>query len=317
MSQKDLDVIVDKVVAFDPNKPAEPLKVIAGAQDRPLGIGDIEIPCYVLEDETRVLSQRGLQTGLGMGLGGARTAGARRIGEFVEGIGSKGINIKDLMVCTSSPIEFQPPHGGRTALAFPATVLVDLCDVVLEARRRGVLYANQQHIAIRAETLMRGLATVGIIALVDEATGYQRVREERALATILEQFIAKELQPWTRTFPFEFYEHICRLRGWPSVNAARRPAVIGRYTNDFVYDRLAPGVLDGLKKINPVTPAGYRRHKHHQWFTPDIGHPKLQQHLAGVIALMRVSSTWGGFKRLLQKAYPKVGDMPPLDFDGD
>ena len=32
----------------------EPLEVIAGAPDRPLVIGDIEIPCYVVEDETRV-----------------------------------------------------------------------------------------------------------------------------------------------------------------------------------------------------------------------------------------------------------------------
>ena len=48
---------------------------------------------------------------------------------------------------------------------------------------------------------MRGLARVGIIALVDEATGFQRIREERALATILEKFIAKEIQPWAMTFP--------------------------------------------------------------------------------------------------------------------
>jgi len=39
---------------------------------------------------------------------------------------------------------------------------------------------------------------VGIIALVDEATGYQRLREELALASILEKFIAKEPQPWTK-----------------------------------------------------------------------------------------------------------------------
>ena len=36
----------------------KPLKVIAGAPDKPLKIGDIEIDCYVLEGEKRVLSQR-------------------------------------------------------------------------------------------------------------------------------------------------------------------------------------------------------------------------------------------------------------------
>jgi hypothetical protein len=34
------------------------LEAIAGAAGRPLKIGDIEIPCYVLEDKTRVLSLR-------------------------------------------------------------------------------------------------------------------------------------------------------------------------------------------------------------------------------------------------------------------
>ena len=83
------------------------------------------------------------------------------------------------------------------------------------------------------------------------------------------------MQPWTKTFPLEFYEHICRLKKWPGVNAIKRPSIIGRYTNDYVYDLLAPGVLEELKKSNPVIPeTGHRRYKHHQWFTPDIGHPK-------------------------------------------
>ena len=34
------------------------LKVIAGTPDKPLRIGDIETLCYVLENESRVLSKR-------------------------------------------------------------------------------------------------------------------------------------------------------------------------------------------------------------------------------------------------------------------
>ena len=88
---------------------------------------------------------------------------------------------------------------------------------------------------------MRGLATVGVIALVDEATGYQRIRVERALATILEKFIAKDLQPWTKTFPYEFYERIFKLKGWPMPDGAKRPSVIGKYTNDYVYRHHSSG----------------------------------------------------------------------------
>ena len=91
--------------------------------------------------------------------------------------------------------------------------------------------------------------------LVDEATGYQRIRTERALVTILEKFIAKELQPWTRTFPYEFYDQIFRLRGSPGPDGVKRPSIIGHYTNDFVYVRLAPGVLEELKRVTPRLPS--------------------------------------------------------------
>ena len=146
---------------------------------------------------------------------------------------------------------------------------------------------------------------VGIIALVDEATGYQRIREERALATILEKFIAQELQPLTKTFPYAFYEQIFRLKGWPGPDGVKRPSVIGHYTNDFVYSRLAPGVLEELKRLNPTLPSGRRRNRHYQWFTPDQGHPDLIKHLEGVMALMRASPNWDTFIRNLERAYPK------------
>ena len=102
---------------------SEALKVIAGAPDKPLIIGGVEIPCYVLEGETRVLSQRGLQTAIGMSTGGSRRGtGERRIVSFVGWLGERGINIKDLAASAESPIEFQPPGGGRTAYAYKAEI---------------------------------------------------------------------------------------------------------------------------------------------------------------------------------------------------
>jgi len=204
---------------------------------------------------------------------------------------------------------------GYRGYGYPAGLLPKVCEVYLEARKANALLPSQQHIAERAEILIRGLATVGIIALIDEATGYQQLREERALATILERFIAKELQPWTKTFPYEFYKQIFRLKGWPGPDGVKRPSVIGHYTNDFVYARLAPGVLDELQKINPKLPAGPRRVHHHRWFTPEIGHPKLKEHLAAVVALMRAAPNWDSFKRSLNRAFPKLNETIELPLD--
>ena len=278
---------------------SEALKVIAGAHDRPLVIGDIEIPCYVLEDETRALAQRGMIAGLGMARGGDR------ISTFVASKAIKPFISSHVTAAINSPIEFQPPGGGRTAYGYPATILADVCEAVLAARENGDLSLQQHHIADRCSILIRGFARIGIIGLVDEATGYQDVRAKRYLADILEKFIAAELQPWTRTFPYEFYEQIFRLKGWPGPDGHKRSPLIGRYTNDIVYDRLAPGVLDELKNRNPTVSKGYRRNKHHQWFTPDLGHPKLKEHLSAVMALMRAAANWTEFQRYLNRSFPK------------
>ena len=288
----------------------KPLKVIAGAADRPLVVGDIEIPCFVLEDETRVLVQRGLATGLGM----SKPSGVQ-VRVFASSKSVRPYVSSDLVEVLNNPIRFWTPNG--IGHGYPATLLVELCKAVLAARDARALRKNQEHIAARADLLIRGLATVGIIALIDEATGYQEIRARRALATILEKFIAKELQPWTKTFPYEFYEQIFRLKGWPGPYGTKRPVIIAKYTNDIVYDRLAPGILEELKRKNPTLAGGRRRHKHHQWFTQDFGHPRLREHLAGVIMLMRASPSWTRFRASLNRAVPKRGTTIPIPFDDD
>ena len=158
---------------------------------------------------------------------------------------------------------------------------------------------NQQQVAQRCDLLIRGLATVGIVALVDEVTGYQELRDRAALKAILDRYLLAEHAKWAKRFPDDFYKEMFRLRNWQWQGMkVNRPSVVGKYTNDFVYDRLAPGILDELKQLNPKNEKGTRAVKHHQYFTADVGHPALQSHLTGVVALMRAASHWDQFKRL-------------------
>jgi len=90
---------------------------------------------------------------------------------------------------------------------------------------------------------------------------------------------------------------------------------VGHWTNDVVYSRLAPGVLNKLKEINPRTEKGYRKRRHHQYMIRDYGHPALKEHLANVIFLMRGCRDWQDFKRRLEAAAPKHGDTIPLPLD--
>jgi oligoribonuclease (3'-5' exoribonuclease) len=288
-------------------------KATHGSTDHPLKIGDIEIPCYVLEDGTRVLSQRGLIAGLGMKSGGS-SSGADRLAVFA---GSKGVSTfisNELAATINSPIRFLSPSGGTPALGYPATVLADICDAVLAARQANKIHYQQEHIAAQAEILVRGFARVGIIALVDEATGYQKDRAKDALAQILEAFVAKELQPYVRTFPADFYEQLFRLRGlpYPPENAKYRPQYFGVLTNDIVYKRLAPGLLSELKKENAKD--AKKSHLFRR-LTVDKGHPKLREHLASTVTIMKLSRDYPDFIEKMNMIHPRYGDTLTLDLD--
>jgi hypothetical protein len=290
-----------------------------GSSDHPLKIGDIEIPCYVLEDETRVLSQRGMQTGIGMSPSGGSKAGEQRLVSFLASLAEKTIDNSELSARIQAvaekvrnPIRFRGP-GNSLAFGYEGTILAELCDVILAARISGALQHQQQHLADRAELLVRGFARVGIIALIDEATGYQQDRARNALAKILEAFIDKELQPWVQTFPNDFYQEMFRLRGLDFPNdSVKRPQYFGVLTNDIVYKRLAPGVLDELRRVTPKGDDGRRKHRFFQRLTSNIGYPKLREHLGSVVTIMKLSNDWHDFKDKLNRLHPKYNSTIEL-----
>ena len=107
----------------------------------------------------------------------------------------------DLMARINKPILFTPTHGGRHAFGYEAEILPDICDYVLEchdAEPKSKETPSKNVVACYA--LVRALAKVGIIALVDEATGYQFDRARNALARILEKFIVRTLNSRKGTF---------------------------------------------------------------------------------------------------------------------
>jgi len=286
-------------------------RAICGSLERPLLLGEIAIPCYVLEDERRMLTLGGLTDGMGLARGGSMVGGMNRLELFASGKIIKPFIPNDLFERVQSPVVFLTPTGSM-AYGYEASILTDLCDAVLNMRAAGVLQSQQKKIAQRCEVLMRALARVGLIALIDEATGFQELRERDALHRILEAYMSKELLPWSRRFPVEFYREMFRLMNWefdPSSN--RKPPFVGKLTNQLVYEKLPPGVLDALRKRNPViAETKRRRHKHHQFLSDEIGNPHLEKQIVQVVALMRASPDRATFKELFSRAFPPPqGDL--------
>ncbi|WP_165251191.1 P63C domain-containing protein [Paludisphaera soli] len=280
-----------------------------GSNDHPLKIGEIEIPCYVLNDGRRVIVQSGAIRALGMVKGGSSHKGGTRLAKFVSGERLKPYASKQLLDGTQNPIEFQTPSG-KIAFGFEATILTDICDAVLEARKAGMLQAQQEHIAERCEMLVRAFARVGIIALVDEATGYQYDRPRRDLEEHLKKFLSESLRRWVRTFPADYFKHLCRLRGVELRPDMRLPQYFGVLTNNLIYRRIAPGLLKRLKERR--SERGNPHNKLHSWLSQDVGVPEAMLHLGLVIGLMKLHTDYDAFEKQLDQVAPIYAETPGL-----
>lgn len=293
------------------------LPAICGSAENPLSIGGVDIECYVLEDGTRVITQRSFMRAIGRKhrSGNLTAAGDEALPPFLNALSIRPY-VTDEIIADSRPVTFTLPRGGR-AKGYKAELLPVVCELYLRARQHGTLPYNQDHIAAQAEILVRGLAQTGIIALVDEATGYQEIRARDALAKILESFVDKELQAYVRTFPDDFYREMFRLRGlkFPPAEIGSRPQYFGVLTNDVVYKRLAPGVLDELKRVQRRGKTGKPKEKLFQHLTQNAGYPKLREHLGSVVTLMKLSPDWDTFKLNLDRIHPKYDETIPLNLD--
>lgn len=274
-----------------------------------LTIGGSEIPCYVLESGERVISTRGIMKALKRTWRGRKYTGTE-LPVFVE-----ANNLKPFLSDDLAPV-FTPrqirTNRGAISEAFPAEVLPAICDVYLRAREQDVLTAAQETVAQQCEILVRALSRVGIVALVDEATGFQEVRPRDALQAYLDQILRKELAAWSKKFPDEFYENIYKLKNWPWPGMKKnRFSVVAHYTRDLVYERLATGVLEELEARSPKNSKGERTNKLHQWLTDEVGHPMLSQHLHSLIMFQRLALSsgygWQRYVKMVDQVLPKKG----------
>lgn len=295
----------------------------------PDAMGDLPIvghtiPCAVITTEgevVRLVSERELVKSLGGKRGGSHWRRARADAEaaslppILSASNLREFISEDLTQGLSNRYMYKVGRGS-VAHGLRGELYPMICDVFLKARDARKLLPSQENIAQAADILMRALAHTGIIALIDEATGYQNKRPLDALARILEAFIAKELQPYIPTFPADYYEHLFRLRGLDyRFDSVKRPQYFGCLTNDIVYKRLAPNVLSELKKAVRRNEAGRPTHKYFQRLTANLGYPKLREHLGAVVATMKLSDTYDDFIEKLDRIAPRYGQNLLLPFN--
>lgn len=254
-----------------------------------LSMGDVELGCHVLSDGRRVLTQGEVVKAIS---GGSDTSNLTR---YLE---------RNPLTKNFRPepvIRFTVPGIPTTAVGYEAPLLIEICDKYLEARDKKLLKRSQLKLAIQAEIVIRASAKVGIIALIDEATGYQEVRAKNALQLKVQAFIADDLQEWARMFPEEFWYELARLEGI-RYSARSRPLRWGKYVMMFVYDAIDPEIGNELRKKNPNP---HFKKNHHQWLK-EFGRQKVNDQIQRVIATMKACDDMDEFREKFARVFKKT-----------
>lgn len=292
----------------------DPALPIATHQGKML-VGSLELDCYVLEDGRRLFHKRGMARALSMKSGGGNV--------FLRAMRRKGLGSEldqKLVEKLENPINFKPltldlGHG------YEADVLVEVCKAIVRAAEVGKLTSSQEGLAAQAAILLNAFAKVGVTALIDEATGFQEIRQPDALRLLVQQYIESEKREWEKQFPNDYYDELNRIYGSRKMTMTANGAVIqnrpqhfARFTRSYVYHPLENGaVLEELDKINPkINAKGTRKARFHQHLTQGYGIEKLKRQVQEILTLMKVSDTTSQFKKLFGKRFPQSGNQIEL-----
>lgn len=293
--------------------------VLASAK---LVLGGVEIDCYVTDDGERLISGRSMQEILRLVDEEVPQSGLKPGSRLTRLLSNKVL--KPLIYKDKGLDHFSPKKRrlqGRMISGFNSEMLVDICEGMLEARRLGKLKtARQAIVAAQAELILRGLAKTGIVALIDEATGYQNMRPADGLRSYFDLILKKDLAAWFKRFPDEYYENIYKLRGWVWQGMSKnRYSVVSHYTNDIIYERMVPGITEEFDKRNPKNAKGNRKVNNQQLLNDDIGDKLFSQQMFTVLALQRAclgkpGNKWQAFMQLMNEVLPKKGTTILLPF---
>ncbi len=269
-----------------------------------VGDGESPIPCYVLSNGQRVFSLKGVVVNL-IGTEGGQLA------EYIKVQSLRPYLPEDLIPAEDATIpalvKFDTGGTGFTQFAwgFPVERFMDLCAAYSDALqahlvRGNVLTVRQLQIANQAVGFLRACAKTGIIALVDEATGYQYERAHDALQLKYKVFLEEEMRKWEKTFPDQLWVEFGRLTKWTG-GIHQRPKYWGKLVMELVYGYLDADVAKWLKENAPKPIHGQN---YHQWLSSQYGLKKLTEHIWMVVGMASACQT---MPELRQKMAERFG----------
>jgi hypothetical protein len=304
---------------------SDPNRLPVATHYAPLQIGAVTVDAYRLDDGRRMLSKAAMASALGLQSKGGNA--------FLRSLTRPAIKSRvsgSLWYTIENPQHFKrhPDDSGPKDVivdGYEGTVLIDVCEVLIDAGRADVLHSSQAFLAYNAEIIVRSAAKLGIVGLIDEAVGFKdRAKDE--YRNLFQQFIRNEWAQWHKEFPDQFADMLYNLYGMRRADptSTKHPRFFAKFTRKFIYHPLANSrgkILEMLDDKNPVVYAnGGRRYKLFQFLSEEVGMPAIRAHLWQVIGIGNAATSLKHFERSFYRAFPEaipLGRQLDLALDDD
>lgn len=258
-------------------------------------LADSEIECYVLSDGRRIISRTGATSFLTDRKGGGNLESYTKVQALTDYMPPN---------LTGEMVEFSLPGVvNKTVKGMEAETFVEICRAYVSAWQANTLESDAQRtIAARAAMFLGACAKVGLIALIDEATGYQYERPVDALQFKLKLFLVEEMRKWEKTFPDDLWVQFGRLTNWKG-SLHQRPKYWGKLVMKLIYEYLDPDVAQWLRDNAPKPIKGQN---YHLWMTEQYGLKKLIEHIWKVIGVASTCQTMTELENKMEELYGKT-----------
>lgn len=246
-----------------------------------------KIDCYIVDDGGRIRRMIGVG-GILQGI----SAPADK-GNLVRYLGRLPTRFQYLAYTPETVVSLE--KGGQ-AKCYDAEHFSDVIAAYAESFINGELHPMQNDMGRSAAKMALAYQKLGLIAHIDEATGYQAERPTDDLDIAVARFISQEPYDWERLWDPETVTAICELYGWKQ-DGQKIPHQM-RSIMEMIY-RLAMGntIVNELQIISPDPSFPTLQHRHI--------HPEHKPRLKGIIRncalLAKHSATPDEWKRRIRQ----------------
>jgi len=279
-----------------------------------LNLNNFEIPCYVNNKGERILASRQMQTALKIeedSKNGKQVSGKRLVRFFNQ----KSLQpVFSLIEDRSLLIPIKDEYNKRKIVGYNAKALPAICDAILKGRRDGKLVGSRQKIiAEQCEILISAFAQIGIIALIDEATGYIKDKKKEEYKELFYQFVRNEItEKYEKPLKDreDFWNGIYKIYDLKRIKGNNHPQFFGKFLRKYLFAPLLDSngaILEIIDKKNPVITSKngkkYRKNAMYQFLEEEVAFEKWKHNLAKLETVLEIATNKRTFDSYFSKAF--------------